>query len=129
MDVQMSVAEIIKSAAGLEMHDFENLYKRLSALRVKKNGTPLLNKAESQLLSEINNAFPLEKWERLQYLDWKLEFNALTDSEEAESLELAEAYENYCVERVKNLSQLAALRHISIDTLTEQLGLTPQFHG
>ena len=123
MDAQLSIAEIVKRAAGLEIQDFENLYKRLSALRVQKQGTPVLSKAESQLLTQINNPFSSEKWERLKYLDWKLEFSALNPAEEAESLELAEAYEAYCVERLKYLSQLANFRHVSIDTLTEQLGL------
>jgi hypothetical protein len=40
-----------------------------------------------------------------------------------ESLELAEAYESYSVERLKNLSDLAVLRQISIEELSVQLGI------
>jgi hypothetical protein len=64
-----------------------------------------------------------KKWERLTYLDWKLEYSALTPKEESESLKLAEAYENYSVERLKCLSQLAMLRQVSIDNLMAQLGI------
>ena len=129
MNVQMSIAEIIKNAAGLEIKDFENLYKKLSVLRNQKQGLRMLDATESQLLNKINTAFPLEKWERLKYLDWKTEFSALNEPEEKESLELAENYENHSVERLKYLTQLATLWQISIDTLIEQLGLNPQFNG
>ncbi len=123
MNVRMSVSEIIKSAAGLDIQDFENLYKKLSALRVQRHGNPTLSNAETKLLSQINTPFPSEKWERLKYLDWKLEFSALSEAEETESLELAEIYERYSVERLKNLSDLAALRHVTIEELSEQLGI------
>ena len=125
----MSIAEIIKNAAGLEIKDFENLYKKLSVLRNQKQGLRMLDATESQLLNKINAAFPLEKWERLKYLDWKTEFSALDEPEEKESLELAENYENHSVERLKYLTELATLRQVSVDTLIEQLGLNPQFNG
>ena len=129
MNAQLSVAEIVKRAATLEKKEFENLFKKLSALRLQKNGIPFLNESESELLSQINKEFSLEKLERLKYLDWKLEFGSLSQQEEAESLKLAEAIENYSVERLKNLSQLALLRKISVDELIEQLGTQPQVNG
>ncbi len=125
----MSVSEILGSAANLEQNKFEQLYRELFALRAKKKNIPWLNEVESQLISKINTEFDSEKWTRLTYLDWKLEFSALTPKEETESLKLAEAYESYSVERVKCLSQLALLRQISIDELMLQLGLNTQVHG
>ena len=129
MDIQMSVADIIKSAAGLEIQEFENLYKKLSALRLQKRGVPLVNEAESKLLKQINQEFSEDKWERLQFLDWKTEFSALNETEEAEALKLAEAYEDFSVERIKSLAQLATLRNIHIDELMEQLGLKSVARG
>ena len=129
MNVRMSVSEIIKSAAGLDIQDFENLYKKLSALRVQRHGNPTLNNAETKLLSQINTLFPSEKWERLKYLDWKLEFSALNEAEEVESLQLAETYESYSIERLKNLSDLAVLRQVSIEELSEQLGINTPPRG
>ena len=129
MDIQMSVADIIKSAAGLEIQEFENLYKKLSALRLQKRGIPLVNEAESKLLKQINQEFSEDKWERLQFLDWKTEFSALNETEEAEALKLAEAYEDFSVERIKSLAQLATLRNIHIDELMEQLGLKSVARG
>lgn len=129
MDIQMSVAEIVKNAARLEVQDFENLYKKLSTLRLQKRGVPTMNEAESKLLQQINQEFPDDKWERLQFLDWKLEYSVLNEAEEVESLELAEAYEDYSVERLEKLVQLAQLRQVDIDEVMEQLGLKRMAHG
>lgn len=122
-NMTISVTEILNTAEGLEMKSFERLYQKLYAQRIKRNGINVLNETESNLLSEINKEFDLTKWERLQYLDWKLETNALTEKEELESLKLAEAYESYSVERLKKIAQLAIIRHISMDKLLKQLGI------
>jgi hypothetical protein len=89
----------------------------LYAQKVKRNGIPILNEQESTLLFEINKSFDTKKRERLQYLDWKLESGSLTPKEEIESLKLAEAYENYSVERLKKITQLAVIRQVPIDLL------------
>ena len=115
----MSVSEILKTTEGLELKKFERLYQMLNVQRAKRNGISFLNETESTLLTEINKDFEVKKWERLQYLDWKLEFGALTLKEETESLKLAEAYENYQVERLKKIAQLANIRQISIDSLID----------
>jgi hypothetical protein len=128
MSVQLSVSEILNNVENLEVTKFEQFYRELFTLRVQRNGTSL-NTIESQLLSKINGEFDPKKWERLTYLDWKLEYGALTAKEEAESLKLAEAYENYSVERLKHLSQLAMLRQVSIDKLMQQLGLNAHANG
>lgn len=129
MSVQMSINEILGSVEGLETNTFEQLYREMFALRAKKNKLPWLNAIESQLLNKINTEFDQKKWDRLTYLDWKLEFGALTPKEEAESLKLAEAYENYSVERLKCLSQLATIRQVPIDKLMEQLGINTHSHA
>ena len=129
MNVEMSVTEILNSAAGLESTKFEQLYRELLVLRMQKNGIFVPNLVESQLLTKINSEFDPKKWERLTYLDWKLEFGSLDKKEELESLKLAEAYENYTVERLKCLSQLALLRQVSIDKLMEQLGINTPLHA
>lgn len=74
-------------------------------------------------LQNINLEFDSEKWKRLQFLDWKSEFDVLNFEEEAEALELAEAYEEYSVERLKNISQLAILQGTTIDKVIEKLVL------
>jgi ABC-type phosphate transport system auxiliary subunit len=124
-----TVSDILNSVDRFDKSKFEQFYQELTALRLKKNGLPLLNAVESQLLNKINSEFDQKKWDRLTYLDWKLEFGALTAKEETESLKLAEAYEHYSVERLKYLSQLALIRQVSIDKLMEQLGINTKVDG
>jgi hypothetical protein len=124
-----TVSDILNSVDRFDKSKFEQFYQELMALRLKKSGLPLLNAVESQLLNKINIEFDPKKWDRLTYLDWKLEFGALTAKEETESLKLAEAYEHYSVERLKSLSQLALIRQVSIDKLMVQLGINTKVDG
>ena len=129
MDMQMPVAEIVRIAANLEIQEFESLYKKLSTLRLQKRGVPVMDETELKLLQQINKEFSANKWERLEFLDWKLEYRTLNEAEEVESLELAEAYEEFSVDRLEKLVQLAKLRRVHIDELMEQLGLKPKARG
>lgn len=123
MGVQVSVSDILSTAKQLDAQHLDELLRELNILRVQKSGAPILEKTEAQLLQNINLGFDGEKGERLQFLDWKSEFDVLSVEEEKEALELAEAYEDYSVERLKNIGQLAVLRGTGIDQLIEELGL------
>lgn len=127
----ISVSEILNSAKSLEDKNFETLYKEMVSLHTTRHGRDTMDRLstlESELLNKINMEFDEKKWERLKYLDWKLEFGALNVKEESESLRLAEAFENYSVERLKSLSQLAALRQVSVDTLIKQMDINLKVH-
>lgn len=123
MGLQVSVSDILSTAKQLDAQHLDELLRELNIIRIQKSGAPILDKAEAQLLQNINLSFDSEKWERLQFLDWKSEFDVLNAEEEVEALELAEAYEGYSVERLKNIGQLAILRGTTIDKLIEELGL------
>ena len=123
MSLQVSVSDILSTAKQLDVQHLDELLRALNVIRVQKSGAPILGEVEAQLLQNINLGFDSEKWERLQFLDWKSEFDVLNGDEEIEALELAEAYEGYSVERLKNISQLAILRGATIDKLIEELGL------
>jgi hypothetical protein len=124
--MQMSVSEILDSAASLEMNNFERLYQGLLSLRTQKQGLPNSPILEAEILNKINEPFDPKKWDRLTYLDWKLEFSALSEKEAVESLKLTTAYEKYSIERLKALSQLAIIRKISLDQLLLQLDIIPE---
>ncbi len=119
----MSVAELLDNVKQLEAKSFEKLYRNLTALRIQRHGLSVLDEEEANLLAAINREFDPQKWERLQYLDWKMEYSALVEQEEAELLLLAETYEGYSVERLQALSQLATVRQIPLDELMNQLGM------
>jgi len=129
MNAQPTVLEILDSASRLGAEDFENLFKKLAILHVQRSGMSAMPQGEAELLEQINQGFPAAKWERLQYLDWKLETSGLSEKEAAESLRLATAYENYTVQRLQLLVKLADLRKVSLDELITQLELKPATHA
>ena len=119
----MTISDLVANASKLDIRAFEQFYQELSLMRAKRKGQKILSGMEADLIEKINQKFPTDKWERLQYLDWKLENGQLTSAEEAESLKLATEYEGYYVERVKSLSELAAIRQVGIDVLVAQFNL------
>lgn len=123
------VLEILDTAARLGAEDFENLFKRLAILRVQRSTVPSIDKSEAELLEQINRGFGSEKWERLQFLDWKMETSGLNEKEASESLQLAEDYESHMVQRLQILIKLAALRNVSLEEVMEQLNIRPYAHG
>ena len=124
----MTISDFVTNAAELDMGAFEQLFQELSLLRAKRKGQKILPTNEASLIKKINRKFPEDKWERLQYLDWKLENGQLSSEEEAESLALAEEFESYYVERVKSLTALATIRQVNIDELAAQFNLNRPAH-
>ena len=118
----MSETEILESVRALEPKKFEKLFRKISAIRMQKNAVPVISNLEASLIKKINSEFEAKKWDRLKYLDWKLEETALTSQEQSESLKLAEEYEQYSVARLKNISQLALLRQVPMVDLIDKLG-------
>jgi hypothetical protein len=129
MNTQLSVSEIFENAANLGKQDFDQFFRKLTILNAHRSNVPLIKSAESDLLLKINAGFPTSKWERLQYLDWKMESTGLNEKEAAESLKLAVAYENHSVDRLQLLIKLANLRGVSLDEVMAQLGLKTQENG
>lgn len=123
MGLQVSVSDILSTAKQLDVQHLDQLLRELNIIRVQKSGVPILDEVEAKLLQNINLGFDSEKWDRLKFLDWKSEFEMLNSEEEVEALKLAEAYEDYSVERLKNMGQLAILRGTTIDEIIAQLGL------
>ncbi len=119
----MTITDFVANAAKLDMGAFEKLYQELSLLRAKRKGQKILTDKEASLIEKINQMFPVDKWERLQYLDWKLENGQLNSEEEVESLALAAEYEAYYVERTKSLATLAAIQQVNIEVLAAQFSL------
>ena len=129
MNQQPMVSEILDTAARLGAEDFENLFKKLAILRVQRSNVQSISKSEADVLEQINQGFGIEKWDRLQFLDWKMETTGLNEKESVESLKLAEDYENYTVQRLQLLIKLAALRNVSLNEVMKQLEIKPNAHG
>ena len=129
MNAQQTVSEILDSASRLGAEDFEKLFKKIAILHVQRSGMSAISQGEADLLEQINQGFPTAKWERLQYLDWKMETSELSEKEAAESLRLSTDYENYTVQRLQLLVKLADIRKVSLDELMAQLKIKPHTHA
>ncbi len=129
MNAQQTVSEILDSASRLGAEDFEKLFKKIAILHVQRSGMSAISQGEADLLEQINQGFPTAKWERLQYLDWKMETSELSEKEAAESLRLSTDYENYTVQRLQLLVKLADIRKVSLDELMAQLEIKPHTHA
>ena len=119
----------MNKVAQLDAKEFERLYKELSMLKMKRSGAKTLPPNESKLLQALNEGFPSEQWSRLKALDEKLEYGKLTKKEESELLRLSEEYEAATVLRLKLLINLASLRNTTVEALTIELGITPDYHA
>lgn len=131
MNAQPTVSEILDKVSRLATEDFESLFKKMAVLHAKRSriSAPALPSEEAGLLAQINEVFPVEQWERLQYLDWKMENKGLKGKEADELLQLAAEYESHTVRRLQLLAQLADLRQVSLDELMEQLEIKPLAHA
>lgn len=129
MNAQPTVSEILDNVSRLGEEDFESLFKKMAVLHAQRSQIPAFPREEVDLLGKINEVFPPEKWERLQYLDWKMETAGLSEKEAAESQRLAAAYESHSVRRLQLLAKLADLRKMPLDALMEQLEIKPLTHA
>jgi len=122
MSQQLSFSDLVKGATRLDSQDYEKFVVTVNKLRAKQQ-PGVLSPKEAALLKKINNGFPIEKWQRLQDLDRKMEEATLSAQEYTELTSLTNVYEKYCVQRIRLLKKLALLRNMSVEETLHQLGL------
>ena len=122
MYTPVSLTDLVENVARLDNQAFQNFLSDVYSRRAKQR-TPTIEQEEADLLEKINAGFPTEKWERLDFLDSKLENSALSEAEHAELMALTEAYEAYMVGRLEYLGQLAELRKTTLRGVMHQLGI------
>jgi hypothetical protein len=88
-----------------------------------KRRAPSLSSEETTLLQKINRGLPPVLQTRFTELDAKRRAETLTPAEHRELLELIAKIEQFDVERVTALGELARLRKVSLRTLMKQLGI------
>jgi hypothetical protein len=102
--------------------------KLLNGATVKEKPQHLSRK-ESELLLRIGAAFPSDQWERVEELTDKMEFESVTDEEQAELLRLSDLLEVDRYERLKAVVELAKYRKMPLDELMAELGMEPGRHA
>ena len=84
---------------------------------------PRLSKKATELFL-INQALPADQQKRIEELTEKMEFESITDAEQAELLQLTDAMEGAQVKRLKAVVELAKVRNVSLDEMLRQLGVS-----
>jgi hypothetical protein len=123
MNRQVSIAALMDDVAQLDDKKLSTFVQKVSVLRAKRNA-PVLSNKESNLFKKINQGFPDDKWQRLGFLDKKMEQDHLTQEEHEELITLIEEYERFSVLRLKYLGQLAILKGMTLGELMDQLGIS-----
>ena len=122
--IQIETEQLLNAALQLPPPELDHLVARLQVLR-RKSKAPRLSVKESELLRQINQGVPVELQQRHAALRKKLRRAKLTVSERRELLTLTKQMEQFDVERLRQLAELAELRGLSLSDLMRQLGLKP----
>lgn len=128
MERPLTVSDLLDNASRLNSGDFESFYKALLTLRARRIA-PVLSQKETDLLEKIYQKLPSETLERYDLLTNKRRDDNITPAEYEELLALVSTVEQYNVQRLKFIVELAALRQMTAQELMEQLGLMPLYHG
>ena len=112
--------ELLKVVEELSLSNLEQLMSQVIALQAKRKA-PCLSKDEDELLFKINKGLPADIPGRLNELVNKRRAETLTPKEQQELLNLAGQIEKSDAERVRNLSDLARIRGVSLKALMKEL--------
>jgi hypothetical protein len=122
MTVHSSVATLSHEAERLDNRSLDAFIANILSMRVQRK-TSDKQKEEAILLQKINKSLPIEQMTRFRALNDKLSDDNITEQEYAELGVLVEKIEKLNVTRLKHLTALAQLRHVTVRELMLQLGI------
>lgn len=120
--IQINTEQLVQAAAQLPSFEFENFLSKLHALR-RQTEIPHLSQRETELLRQINQSLPRSSQKRYETLLRKRQSNRLLAVEEREFMTLTKQREQFDVDRLQCLAELAKLREVPLPTLLQQLGI------
>ena len=123
--IQVEIDQLLNAALQLPHAELDQFVKKLLSLR-RQSEIPKLPARESELLLKINQGVPAQLQQRFDQLVEKRRDNALNPDEYQELLALTEQVEQFDVERLQWLIELAQLRGLTLDELMQQLGIKPR---
>lgn len=128
MNAPLTVPDLLDNASRLDTNEFESFFKAMLALRAKRIA-PVLSQKEADLLEKIYTKLPSDTMERYDLLTEKRRSETISAEEYDELLGLVQIVEQYNVQRLKLVVELANLRKITAQQLMKQLGLMPLYNG
>ena len=126
IQLQSSVTpdQLLHGIGQLEYEEFEKIFAQLTLLRAQRRYFTEPKKRESELLGLINRCnLSEEKLIHYQALDAKFYARTLTEVEHEALLQLSEQIEQFDVDRLEYLIELAQLWKMSVPQAMEQLGI------
>ena len=124
VDLPPEIEARVHEVAQAEGLDVSALMREAVEARVRQYD-PARPLTESDLLLRINRSFSESFWDTYRTLIAKRRAETLTSQEQQELIGMSDQLEAWHVERLRYLVKLAELRQVSLDALTQQLGLRP----
>ncbi len=121
--IQIETEQILNAALQLPQQEFERLLTQLAARRLQQDRPERLSPDEADLLRKINIGLPSAELLRMKELIAKREDSLISNDELQELILLTDKAEHLNVERIQCLTEIAALRNITLNELMNQLGL------
>jgi hypothetical protein len=125
MQNQISFSDLVENTLRLNNSEFLRFISAVNVRRAQKK-TPILSNEETNLIKKIYQSFPIDKKERITFLNGKINEGSLLDTEHQELLSLIEEHEKWAAKRMTNLAKLAAIRRVDYATLVHELGIFPK---
>lgn len=119
---------MLDGASRLGSNDFESFFKEMLALRAQRIA-PVMTQKEALLLERIYTKLPVATLEQYDQLSEKRRLGTISDDEYRILLDLIPIVEQYNVDRMKSIVELAGLRKMTAQALMKQLDLMPLHNG
>ncbi len=125
VQTQLPFEQLIQTVEQLDASELEQLIAQAIRVQNKRKILSLPND-QSLLLQQITQCIPINLQKRYDFLIGKRQDNTLTDEEYQELINLGVHIEAIDVKRLENLTELATLRQMSLNSVIEEFQLQPQ---
>ncbi len=125
--IQIETEQLLNAALQLPREELERFVARLFSLKAREIA-PLLSAKEIELLLKINRGLPPIMQQRLNKLIEKRQAHTISQDELTELIELTDQVEQFDVERLQYLRELAQVRGVTLDEVIKHLDLKPTPH-
>jgi len=121
-DIKLEVDELLQGLSDMDLDSLEKFSEALNHI-IARRKSPKPSEKELELLDRIYQHFPSAAQHRYDELYQKLQDENLLPEEHKELLALVARAEAHNAEWLEALTELAALRQVSIEKLKQDLGI------
>lgn len=126
--IQVGLEDLINGVSKMETPALEKFMDTMNQILSGRKSTSSALR-EKELMSKIEGIVPAFARRRYKQLHAKMEKETISETEHQELLQITDFMEERAVERLHLMAELAALRHISIKELAEQLRMKKYGHA